>query len=87
MTYFTFVFPVDLVCGMTFDLPNNNLMFILLFLRQVRVYDPSAPQRRPVLEAQFGEYPLTALSLTANQTVVVGNSHGELAILDLRKGE
>ncbi|RXN06885.1 WD repeat-containing 74-like protein [Labeo rohita] len=53
----------------------------------VRVYDPSTPQRRPVLEAQFGEYPLTALSLPASQdTVVVGNTHGELAILDLRKG-
>lgn len=54
---------------------------------KVRVYDPSTPQRRPVLEADFGEYPLTALSLPASQdAVVVGNTHGELAILDLRKG-
>ncbi|XP_076875657.1 WD repeat-containing protein 74 [Brachyhypopomus gauderio] len=54
---------------------------------QVRVYDPSSPQRRPVLEAQFSEYPLTALSLPADQaSVVVGNTHGQLAILDLRKG-
>lgn len=51
------------------------------------MFDPSSPQRRPVLEAEFGEYPLTALSLPANgNTVVVGNTHGELAILDLRKG-
>lgn len=51
------------------------------------MYDPASPQRRPVLEAHFGEYPLTALSLPANQdSVVVGNTHGELAILDLRKG-
>ncbi|XP_056323085.1 WD repeat-containing protein 74 [Danio aesculapii] len=54
---------------------------------KVHVYDPSTPQRRPVLEADFGEYPLTALSLPASQdAVVVGNTHGELAILDLRKG-
>ena len=40
------------------------------------------------MEAQFGEYPLTALSLPANQdSVVVGNTHGYIAILDLRKGE
>ncbi|KAK1800617.1 hypothetical protein P4O66_005827, partial [Electrophorus voltai] len=54
---------------------------------QVRVYDPSSPQRRPVLETQYGEYPLTTLSLPADQaSVVVGNTHGQLAILDLRKG-
>lgn len=63
-------------------------MIILGVLHQVRVYDPSTSQKRPVLEAQFGDYPLTALSLSANQnTVVVGNTHGELATLDLRKGE
>lgn len=53
----------------------------------MRVYDPSTPQRRPVLEALYGEYPLTALSLPANQnTVVVGNTQGHIAMLDLRKG-
>ncbi|XP_072887252.1 WD repeat-containing protein 74-like isoform X2 [Hemitrygon akajei] len=53
---------------------------------QVRVYDPSA-QRRPVLEMTYGEVPLTALSLTSDaNSVVVGNTHGHLAILDLRKG-
>lgn len=31
---------------------------------QVRVYDPASPQRRPVLEATYGEYPLTAMTLT-----------------------
>lgn len=45
------------------------------------------PQRRPVLEVEYGEYPLTALSLTAaGDTVVVGNTHGQIALLDLRKG-
>ncbi|XP_072106888.1 WD repeat-containing protein 74-like isoform X2 [Mobula birostris] len=54
---------------------------------QVRVYDPSA-QRRPVLEMTYGEVPLTALSLTPDaNSVIVGNTHGHLAVLDLRKGQ
>lgn len=36
---------------------------------------------------EFGEYPLTALSLpAAGDTVVVANTHGQIALLDLRKG-
>lgn len=36
---------------------------------------------------EFGEYPLTALSLpAAGDTVVVGNTQGQIALLDLRKG-
>lgn len=54
---------------------------------QVHVFDPSSPQRRPVLEAEFGKYPLTALSLPASgDSVVVGNTQGQVALLDLRKG-
>ncbi|XP_056592589.1 WD repeat-containing protein 74 [Triplophysa dalaica] len=68
-------------------IPDSDKIVTCTGHHQVRVYDPSTSQKRPVLEAQFGEYPLTALSLTANQnTVVVGNTHGELATLDLRKG-
>lgn len=56
-------------------------------LCQVHVFDPSSPQRRPVLEVEYGEYPLTALSLPASgHTVAVGNTHGQIALLDLRKG-
>uniref|UniRef100_A0A4W5MTK6 WD repeat-containing protein 74 n=1 Tax=Hucho hucho TaxID=62062 RepID=A0A4W5MTK6_9TELE len=68
-------------------IPDSDKIVTCTGHHQVRVYDPASPQRRPVLEAHFGEYPLTALSLPANQdSVVVGNTHGELAILDLRKG-
>ncbi|XP_041707113.1 WD repeat-containing protein 74-like isoform X2 [Coregonus clupeaformis] len=68
-------------------IPDSDKIVTCTGHHQVRVYDPASPQRRPVLEAQFGEYPLTALSLPSNQdSVVVGNTHGELAILDLRKG-
>ena len=63
------------------------LTVLLLLLHQVHIFDPSSPQRRPVLEVEYGEYPLTALSLTASgDTVVVGNTHGQIALLDLRKG-
>lgn len=56
-------------------------------VHQVHVFDPSSPQRRPVLEVDFGEYPLSALSLpAAGDTVVVGNTQGQVALLDLRKG-
>lgn len=53
----------------------------------MHVFDPSTPQRRPVLEVEFGEYPLTALSLpAAGDAVVVGNTQGQIALLDLRRG-
>lgn len=59
----------------------------VFFLYQVHVFDPSSPQRRPVLEFEYGDYPLTALSLPASgHTVAVGNTHGQIALLDLRKG-
>ncbi|XP_053908496.1 WD repeat-containing protein 74 isoform X1 [Cuculus canorus] len=55
--------------------------------RQIRVYDPASPQRRPVMEAMFGEAPLTALALPPGETsVVVGSAHGDIAVIDLRKG-
>lgn len=67
-------------------IPASNKMVTCTGHSQVRVYDPSA-QRRPVMEMTFSEQPLTALSLTADANgVVVGNTHGQLAVLDLRKG-
>ncbi|XP_076118829.1 WD repeat-containing protein 74 isoform X2 [Alosa pseudoharengus] len=68
-------------------IPDSDKIVTCTGHHQVRIYDPSSPQRRPVLEVQFGEYPLTALSLPASgDSVVVGNTQGQLAILDLRKG-
>ncbi|KAH6927079.1 hypothetical protein HPB50_026745 [Hyalomma asiaticum] len=53
---------------------------------QVRVYDPSSRQRRPVVDFEFDEYPLTCLSLTPRpEQVVVGNSHGRVGLLDIRR--
>ncbi|KAG7219362.1 hypothetical protein INR49_019094 [Caranx melampygus] len=68
-------------------IPNSDKVVTCTGYHQVHVFDPSSPQRRPVLEAEYGEYPLTTLSLsTAGNTVVVGNTHGQIAMLDLRKG-
>ncbi|KAM3875060.1 WD repeat-containing protein 74 [Diretmus argenteus] len=68
-------------------IPDSHKVVTCTGHHQVRVYDPSCPQRRPVLEARFGETPLTALSLSSGgDTVVVGNTQGHVAMLDLRKG-
>ncbi|XP_030264585.1 WD repeat-containing protein 74 [Sparus aurata] len=68
-------------------IPGTDKVVTCTGYHQVHVFDPSSPQRRPVLEVEYGEYPLTALSLTASgDTVVVGNTHGQIALLDLRKG-
>ncbi|XP_061576083.1 WD repeat-containing protein 74 [Cololabis saira] len=68
-------------------LPGSDKLVTCTGHHQVHVFDPATPQRRPVLEAEFGEFPLTALALPAGGgTVVVGNTRGDLALLDLRKG-
>ncbi|ETE58092.1 WD repeat-containing protein 74, partial [Ophiophagus hannah] len=66
---------------------GEDTLILLSSCIQVRIYDPSCPQRRPVLEVNFGEYPLTALSLTSDaNAAVVGSSHGDVAVIDLRQG-
>uniref|UniRef100_A0A2D4IQS0 WD repeat-containing protein 74 n=1 Tax=Micrurus lemniscatus lemniscatus TaxID=129467 RepID=A0A2D4IQS0_MICLE len=68
-------------------LPGSEKIVTCTAHHQVRIYDPSCPQRRPVLEVNFGEYPLTALSLTSDaNSAVVGSSHGDVAVIDLRQG-
>ncbi|XP_066507485.1 WD repeat-containing protein 74 [Hoplias malabaricus] len=68
-------------------IPNTEKIVTCTGHHQVRVYDPATPQRRPVLEAVFGEVPLTALTLlNGHDRVAVGNTHGHIGILDLRKG-
>ncbi|XP_005088936.1 WD repeat-containing protein 74 [Aplysia californica] len=54
---------------------------------QIRMYDPSSVQRRPVLEMKFEENPITALSVRpgVEHQVVVGNTLGNIALLDIRK--
>jgi len=52
----------------------------------VRTYDTRV-KRRPVLDVEYHEHPITALSVTHdNNTVVIGNSAGFMGELDLRTG-
>ncbi|TNN30045.1 WD repeat-containing protein 74 [Liparis tanakae] len=68
-------------------IPGSEQVVTCTGYHQVHVFDPASPQRRPVLEFEYGEYPLTALALPASGgVVVVGNTQGHVAVLDLRKG-
>ncbi|KAK1899926.1 WD repeat-containing protein 74 [Dissostichus eleginoides] len=68
-------------------IPQSEKVVTCTGYHQVHIHDPSSPQRRPVMEMEFGDHPLTALSLpTGGTSVVVGNTRGEVAVLDLRKG-
>ncbi|XP_063084339.1 WD repeat-containing protein 74 isoform X2 [Cavia porcellus] len=68
-------------------IPGSQKLVTCTGYHQVRVYDPASPQRRPVLEATYGEYPLTAMTLTpGGNSVIVGNTHGQLAEIDFRQG-
>ncbi|XP_071275712.1 LOW QUALITY PROTEIN: WD repeat-containing protein 74 [Agelaius tricolor] len=68
-------------------LPGSQRIVTCTGHGQVRLYDPSCPRRRPVLDAAFGEAPLTALALPeGNTSVVVGSARGDVAVIDLRKG-
>jgi len=50
------------------------------------VYDVSA-QRRPVLDMTWDEYPITAMCLFRDNQVIVGNTQGSMALLDIRTGK
>ncbi|KAM4846466.1 WD repeat-containing protein 74 [Thomomys bottae] len=68
-------------------LPGSQKLVTCTGYHQIRIYDPASPQRRPVLETTYGEYPLTAMTLTPEgNSVIVGNTHGQLAEIDFRQG-
>lgn len=55
---------------------------------KIRVYDTKCGQRRPVVDISFDEYPLTCVSLGGDRSpnsILVGNTHGRVALFDLRK--
>ncbi|OWF39391.1 WD repeat-containing protein 74-like [Mizuhopecten yessoensis] len=68
-------------------LPESEKLVTTTGHHQIRVYDPKA-QRRPVLDFTYDEYPITALSTWGRQDnkVIVGNTQGQMALIDLRKG-
>jgi len=65
-------------------LPETNHVVTSTSYHQIRVYDPAA-QRRPVAEISFGESPITTISCRSNkQQIMIGNSQGHMALVDLR---
>ncbi|XP_022091363.1 WD repeat-containing protein 74-like [Acanthaster planci] len=69
-------------------IPESSKIVTCTGFHHVRVYDPSTPRRRPVLSVEFDEYPLMAMGITqGGNSIVVGNTHGNMAHIDLRKGQ
>lgn len=68
-------------------IPSTDNIVTSTGYHQIRLYDTKV-QRRPVLETNFGEYPITALSInnSNHNQIIVGNTHGQMALLDIRKG-
>ncbi|KAK2187581.1 hypothetical protein NP493_161g02032 [Ridgeia piscesae] len=66
-------------------LPDSDKIVTCTGHHQIRVYDPKSGQRRPVLDMEFDEYPFTSMGLRfGGNEVVVGNTHGKMALMDLR---
>ncbi|CAG5122346.1 unnamed protein product [Candidula unifasciata] len=72
-------------------LPGSKKIVTSTGYSQIRLYDTSTPQRRPVIEVQLNDknkkYPITALAKIPNCDLqfVVGTTVGTLALADLRK--
>ncbi|XP_013773061.1 WD repeat-containing protein 74-like [Limulus polyphemus] len=67
-------------------LPGTEKVVVGTGTHAIHVYDPLTPQRRPVLTVEFDEYPITALAVAHSaNNVVVGNTRGRMALIDLRK--
>jgi len=67
-------------------LPDSQKLVTCTGHSQVRVYDPAVKQRRPVIDMKFEDYALTCMSVRADgNAVVVANTQGNMAQLDLRK--
>ncbi|XP_023216162.1 WD repeat-containing protein 74-like [Centruroides sculpturatus] len=66
--------------------PDSEKIVTTTGHHQIRVYDPSSKQRRPVIDMEFDSYPIGALSLTNQEhQILVGNTQGRMALIDLRK--
>ncbi|XP_071800312.1 WD repeat-containing protein 74-like [Asterias amurensis] len=69
-------------------IPESSKIVTCTGHHHLRVYDPSTPRRRPVMSVEFDEYPLMSMSIApGGNSVVVGNTHGKMAHIDLRKGQ
>lgn len=74
------------VTGVKFLHNSNSKIVTSTGTSKIRLYDITGEQRRPCLEMNFDEYPLTAITLTNNPNqVIVGNTRGNVGMFDFRK--
>ncbi|XP_076824627.1 WD repeat-containing protein 74-like [Clavelina lepadiformis] len=68
-------------------LPDSDKVLTTTGTHSLRIYDPKSQARRPVLETEYSEYPITAAAVTERKPnqVIVGNTRGEVASFDVRK--
>ncbi|XP_069677228.1 WD repeat-containing protein 74 [Periplaneta americana] len=67
-------------------LPGGSKVAVCTRYGHVRLYDPSTPQKRPVISMDIPEQALTALAVTSrDHHVVVGSGKGKMMLVDLRK--
>jgi len=66
-------------------LPGSDQVLTCTGYHQVRLYDPKT-QRRPVVDFESGEFPLTCMDVVPSNTnhVIVGNTRGVMCQHDLR---
>jgi ribosome biogenesis protein NSA1 len=66
---------------------SSSLVAVGTGHHHVRLYDIRA-QKRPVYSTEFGDSPITAMDVVPNgRDVIIGNSKGQLAKVDLRTGK
>ncbi|XP_067943635.1 WD repeat-containing protein 74-like isoform X1 [Watersipora subatra] len=66
--------------------PSLSLVLATTGYHQIRVYDPLANRRRPLIDMEWGEQPITSLCVNPrnDRQVMVGNTIGEQGLMDLR---
>jgi len=66
-------------------IPDSDQVVTCTGYHQVRVYDPKS-QRRPVVDFESGEFPLTCMDIVSgnHNHVIVGNTRGFMSQHDLR---
>ncbi|CAI9724885.1 repeat-containing 74-like [Octopus vulgaris] len=69
-------------------IPQSSKIVTGTDLCKIRLYDPSANKRKPVLDVQCGDSPVTALAVNpSGNQIIVGSSKGDMVSMDIRKGK
>lgn len=66
-------------------LQDHHSVAISTRYKNIRLYDPGR-QRRPTMDFEWGDYPLSCISSVPNSTsqLMVGTAHGRMGLFDLR---